>query len=42
MGLAGGSTVAYRIDLQPVTSPAGSARSYRAAALRSCSSLVSG
>ncbi len=40
--LADGSTVPYRIDLQPVTWPAGPARSYRAAALRSCISLATG
>ena len=42
VALADGSTVPYRVDLQPVTSPEGSARSYRAAALRSCISLVTG
>ena len=40
--LADGSTVPYRLDLDPVTSPEGPARSYRAAALRSCISLVTG
>lgn len=42
VALADGSTVPYRVDLQPVTAPDGPARSYRAAALRSCISLVTG
>ena len=42
VALADGSTVPYRVDLQPVTAPEASARSYRAAALRSCISLVTG